>query len=204
MEVRDAGDNVIWSNGDWDPATGALDADAQTKVYEIKQGIWDSAEGECHTENDKGQEQFHFVINNCIAKDNRIPPLGFTGAQNPEMSAYDYSYPSTAPGSGRSVNFDETQYSIPVLPGTVFPVTVNATLRYQLVTREYVEFLRDQAIEHSFPAENDLCAGQPGRPFDSGPQDKSRGQYVYDLWSNPVYGRSPPVDMTSASAQVSQ
>jgi hypothetical protein len=79
---------------------------------------------------------------------------------------------------------------------------VRATLRFQVSSKEYVEFLRNQAVERGFPAENALCAGGSGRPFDVGPQAKSRGQYVLDLWNAPVYGRSPPVDLASASAVV--
>jgi hypothetical protein len=202
LEARDASNQLLWSNGAWDPATGALSVDAQTKIYEIKQGIWNATTGECVTTDAQGRERFHFVLNDCIAKDNRIPPLGFRGGADPEMAAYGYSYPATAPGSGRSVNFDVTSYSIPLAGGTQFPVSVTATLRYQVSSREYIEFLRNQAVERNFPSENALCAGGPGRPFTVGPQARSRGQYVYDLWSSSSYGRSPPVNMASGQATV--
>ena len=39
-----------------------------------------------------------------------------------------------------------------------------------------------------------------GRPGTVGPQDSSRGQFIYDLWNDPDYGRSPPEDMVSHSA----
>jgi len=42
------------------------------------------------------------------------------------------------------------------------------------------------------PAENTMCAGGPDRPFDIGPQSQSRGEYMFGLWSNPAYGKSPP------------
>jgi hypothetical protein len=48
------------------------------------------------------------------------------------------------------------------------------------------------AREHAIPAENDLCAGGPGRPFTVGPQALSRGEYMYELWNNPLHGKSPP------------
>ena len=54
---------------------------------------------------------------------------------------------------------------------------------------------------------NTLCASGPGRPFAVGPQDRSRGEYAYQLWNNavddplqPGYGKSPPELMQSASA----
>lgn len=113
VQVRDSDDTVLWSNGAWDPATGALAVDTQTKVYEIKQGIWDATAGTCKTKDVQGREAFHFVLNNCIAKDNRIPPLGFTGAADPEMAAYAYSYPTEPGDATRSVNRDVTQYAVP-------------------------------------------------------------------------------------------
>jgi hypothetical protein len=203
VEVRDGANAVVWSNGAFDPGTGALAIDAQTKIYEIKQGIWDGAEGECSTEDAQGREKFHFVLNDCIAKDNRIPPLGFTGAQDPEMASHAYSYAAAPGGGGRTVNFDVTPYTIPVPSGTTFPLSVRATLRFQVASREYMEFLRNQATERGFAAENALCAGGPGRPFDVGPQAKSRGQYAYDLWDSATYGRSPPVNMASDVVAVS-
>jgi hypothetical protein len=47
-----------------------------------------------------------------------------------------------------------------------------------------------------------MCEGGPGRPFAVGPQGLTRGAYLYGLWSNPAYGKSPPVQMRSASAVV--
>ncbi len=205
LQVRDATNALVYESGAFNPATGDLAIDSQTKVYEIKQGMWDAAAnggvGECKTKDGSGKEMFHFVLNNCVAKDNRIPPLGFTGAANPEIASYDYSYPNVPGVPGRSVNFDTTQYLFPV--GSVtYPLTVQARLQYQTASKDYIEFLKNQAVEKGFQAENDLCATAPNRPFSIGPQNKSRGQFLYDLWSNPAYGRSPPVNAGSANAQI--
>lgn len=203
VEVRDAADTVVWSNGQWDAATGVLAIDAQTKVYEIKQGIWNGTTGACETKDGQGRDMFHFVLNNCVAKDNRIPPLGFTGASNPEMASYGYSYPPEAPGSPRTVNFDRTAYTAPLPTGATGPFTVSASLHFQLASKDYIEFLRNEAVENSFAAENDLCGSAPNRPFSTGPQAKSRGQYMYDLWAAPEHGKSPPVSMGSDEVNVS-
>lgn len=198
--ARDAGNNVIWENGSWDPATGALAQDAQTKIYESKKGIWNSTSKTCVTEDAQGRAQFHFVLNDCVAKDNRIPPLGFTGGTNLETRAVGYSYPETQPGSGRQVNFDVSNYTIPLAEGFSGEISVTATLKFQISSDDYIKFLKNQSDERGFQAENTLCVGGPNRPFDVGPQGKSRGQYVFDLWNDPKYGRSPPETMVSASA----
>jgi hypothetical protein len=98
-------------------------------------------------------------------------------------------------------NVDVARYSVPIA-GVSGPLTVQARLHFQISSKEYIEFLRNQAVERGFQGENQMCAGGPGRPFDVGPQNLSRGAYLYGLWSNPAYGKSPPVLMRSASAQV--
>ena len=178
-----------------------MSQDAQTRIYEVKQGIWNAATGTCETKDSQGREAFHFVLNDCVAKDNRIPPAGFRGGDSLELRPVGQDYAETAPGSGRLRNVDTVDYAIPGL-AVGADLSVRARLVYQTASKDYVEFLRNQAVERGFPAENDLCAGEPNRPFNVGPQNRSRGQYVHDLWSNPAYGRSPPVTMAEAVAPV--
>ena len=63
-----------------------------------------------------------------------------------------------------------------------------------------------------------MCMGAADRPFTVGPQGKTRGQFIYDLWNQPSalerifadgfdgvtlptgYGKSPPELMQTASA----
>jgi len=202
VEVRDGKGEVLWRDGHWDPDTGELATSAQTRVYEIKQGIWDAEAGECRTRDSKGREAFHFVLNNCIAKDNRIPPAGFRGLDSLELRPVAHNYPETRPGSGQALNYDVIEYRVPLPAELSHPVSVTVRLHYQIASKAYVEFLRDQALERGFPAENALCADAPGRPFTVGPQHRSRGQYVHDLWSDPRYGRSPPTTMGVSSFTV--
>jgi len=201
LEVRDAGGALVYRNGSWDPASGELQRDAQTRVYEIKQGIWDAESGTCRITDAQGRASFHFALNNCVAKDNRIPPLGFTGGDDVEVAPVGATYAPVAPGSNRLRNVDVAQYSIPVA-GTSGALTVTARLHFQASSKEYIEFLRNQAVERGFEGENQMCEGGPGRPFSVGPQGLTRGAYLYGLWSNPAYGKSPPVQMRSASAVV--
>ena len=69
-----------------------------------------------------------------------------------------------APGSGILVNYDQVEYVATIPPGTPTPLTVSARLYYQTSSREYLEFLRNQAIERSIPGENLMCSGEPNRP----------------------------------------
>ncbi|HHW88631.1 MAG TPA: DUF11 domain-containing protein, partial [Chloroflexi bacterium] len=73
LNVRafDAAGRLIFESGAYDAETGILVQDAQIKVYEAKLGIDD---GSAIT------ETFHFVLNNSVLKDNRIPPRGYTVA----------------------------------------------------------------------------------------------------------------------------
>jgi hypothetical protein len=194
VQVRDAGNALIAESGAYDVATGVLTSDAQARIYETLQGVWNGAS--CNTVV-AGKLQFHFVLNDCIAKDNRIPPLGFSGAADPELQAVNASYPTIG---ARTVNYDDAPYSFVLPAGTATPVTVSAKLYYQTASKEYIEFLRDEAQSNSLPAENTLCPAVAGtdRPFTAGPQNRTRAQYLFELWNNaandtqPGYGKSPP------------
>ncbi len=195
LTARDGNDDVIFESGAYDAATGELTADAQAKIYRVEPGIWDhNGTGECDVVDGSGNPIFHFVLNNCIVVDNRIPPLGFTGGADLDTQPVGYAYPETSTGSGILVNYDVTRYDIPVPDDTPDPVTVEATLFYQTASDDYVEFLRDQAVAGSFP---DDCL-----PRSTGTPSISRGELLYDMWA--AYDRSPPVDMGSASQQIAR
>jgi len=198
VKASSATNAVVAESAAYDTATAELTMDAQAKVYETLQGIWTpGSPGECVIEV-AGKKQFHFVLNNCIRKDNRIPPLGFrpktaTDPNGDEVRPVAYSYPETSPGSGVLVNYDTTDYTFALPAGTARPIRIDARLNFQVSSKDYIEFLRDQAIAApAVPAENLLCSGAPYRPFDVGPQSQSRGEYMFGLWSNPAYGKSPP------------
>lgn len=193
IQARDAEGTIIWESGAYDAATGDLTLDNQVKVYEAKPGIWNAnGTNECDVTDAMGRPEFHFVLNNCWASDNRIPPLGFSGGEDIETRPVGYSYAETFPGSGILVNYDDTAYEIPVPFAAALPLTVEATLNYQTMSKEYVEFLLNQAIENDFP---DDCL-----PRTDGLPGMSRGELLYDIWER--YGRAAPVPMTVAAASV--
>ncbi len=210
VEVRDDDGDLIYASGAYDPTTGVLTRDADVKVYETLRGIWNRlGTGSCDHVDGSGVEEFHFVLNDCIALDNRIPPLGFTGGDDPETQPVGYTYPETSPGSGVLVNYDITSYSVALPIDAASPLTVTAELRYQTSSKEYVEFLRNEAIAQDFPdddapdGEDPECTSRsPGWSWPIGldPGERSRGEYLYWLWDN--VDRSTPYDMETRAATV--
>ena len=205
VQVHDAGGNLVAESGAYDPDTAILSNDAQARIYEVLQGIWNhDGSGHCDVADAGGDPMFHFALNDCVAKDNRIPPLGFTPATAGDPNGYEVrpvgaTYPETAPGSGSLVNYDTAAYRFNLPVGAVGPFTATARLYYQTSSREYIEFLRNEAADNAFAGENQMCSGGPGRPFVVGPENRTRGQFIYELWNNaandpiqPGYGKSPP------------
>jgi hypothetical protein len=196
VQIRDASNNLLAESGAYNTATGVLTQDTQARVYEILQGIWDSGSGSCQITDSDGNLQFHFVLNNCIAKDNRIPPLGFFGGSNLETMPVGQSFPVVG---ARMANYDNVPYNFSIPAATALPVQVSVSVYYQTASLDYIAFLAGQAQQNAFADENTLCAGDPGRPFTVGPQGRSRGLYLDQLWTNapndptqPGYGKSPP------------
>ncbi|MBK9657575.1 MAG: hypothetical protein IPO66_19910 [Rhodanobacteraceae bacterium] len=193
LKVSDGNGATVFESGAYNAATGVLTEDAQIKIYEVLQGQWNlNGNNSCDVAEPGGRKLFHFVLNNCVAKDNRIPPAGFRGGNSLELRPVGYSYPEVSPGV--LAHWDDTTYSVPVPPGTALPLTVTATLRFQIASKEYIEFLRTEAVDHNFQTENQMC----NRSSTVGPANQTRAHYMFDLWQQ--YDRSPPFNMVSDSA----
>ncbi|WP_223787618.1 hypothetical protein [Marinicella meishanensis] len=186
--ATDDGATDLFESGAYDPVTAVLTEDPQIKVYESLQGQWDEKSGTCEVEDESNNKMFHFVLNDCIYKDNRIPPLGFRGGNDITLAPVGITYPNAPQNSDYLVNYDVTRYTIPVT-GAQFPVTVTATLKYQTASKEYIDFLDAEATANSIPSENVMC----DRSWTVGPQNQSRGAFAKQLWQN--HGQSAPVDM---------
>jgi uncharacterized repeat protein (TIGR01451 family) len=129
LRAFDAEGQVIYESGAYNSATAELTEDAAIKIYEAKQGI--TPELAVLTGQLAGPS-FHFVLNNTIEKDNRIPPRGYTQVA--------YNRPGLQPVGATYLDgqyWDETGYPVP--PETV---RVAATLYYQTSSRAYIDFLR--------------------------------------------------------------
>lgn len=183
---------VQFESGAYDAATGVLVADAQERIYEAKLGVWDfNGTGQCDLVDAGGQPMFHFVLNDCVVLDNRIPPLGF--APDVETAPAGYTYPSNPALPGTLANWDDSAYAIPVPDTTTRPYVVEVRLRYQSTSKEYVEFLRDANVSTCDPFDPSCDPTLPDAR-------RNRGEKMHDLWT--AYDRAPPVDMATARAIV--
>ncbi len=158
LNVRflDSTDTLVEERGAYDPVTAVLTT-ANTKVYEAKFGI-DAAVASA-TGLPVG-ETLHFVLNNTIEFDNRIPPRGFTNAGFESVQAKPVGV-SYADGQ----HWDDTVFD--TIPCNA--VKAEVRLFYQVTSKEYAEFLRDENTTNT------------------------AGQIAYDLWE--ANGKSPPVQM---------
>jgi len=123
--------SLIYESGAYDPATGILTQDSEAVVYQIKPGI---SPGLAPVVNLPEGPSFHFVLNDTIYKDNRIPPRGFTNAAFTEIQS-----PPVGHDYEDGQYWDEADYYLP-LEATLAVVT----LYYQTTSKEYMEFLRDE------------------------------------------------------------
>ena len=196
LQVRDNNGNLLFESGAYNSTTAEL-TETGTKIYESLQGQWDANSSTCVFE-DNGNKMFHFALNNCILKDNRIPPLGFTGGNNIEIKPRNITYPPRPGFPNQLVNYDETQYSFPIPMSAQLPLTITAILKYQTASKDYIEFLDNESSTHMIPSENALC----NRSLTVGPANQSRSSFMKTLWEN--NGKSEPVDMKSTSIQITE
>ena len=131
VKFYDASMALVGESAAYDAETGALDHDLEAKIYEIKPGLDDVTAPLVGV--DPGPS-FHFVLNNAVFKDNRIPPRGFANAAYLAFGGSHVGY-SYADGQ----YWDDTYYTVP--PGAA---SAEVTLYYQSTSKEFMEFLRDE------------------------------------------------------------
>ena len=129
LKAYDGNNNLTYESGAYDPATGLLTEDSDIKIYEAKQGLTPELATSLGL---SAGESFHFVLNNTVIKDNRIPPRGYSQAN--------FDQPGLRPVGATYLNgqyWDETVYTVPATTERVI-----ATLYYQTSSKEYIDFLR--------------------------------------------------------------
>ena len=124
---------LVGESGAYDFESGMLSHDAQAKIYEAKPGLDEVTAPLVGVE---PGPSFHFVLNNKIFKDNRIPPRGFT---NDAFAGFGGSPVGHAYADGQY--WDDTHYAIPAQATSAVVI-----LYYQSTSKEYIEFLRDENI----------------------------------------------------------
>jgi plastocyanin len=152
VRARDAAGNIVYHSGAYDGASGILTRDPDAVVYEKHLGLspaWAAQLGLAPG------PSFHFVLNDSVYKDNRIPPLGYTLAAFQSFGGAPVDDTRPAPRYPDGQNWDLSQYMIPKSARSVF-----VGLWYQSTSKEYVEFLRDEN------------------------QTNDAGQRLYDLWAS--------------------
>lgn len=128
MQAFDGANQIVYESGAYDFITGQLNRDADVKVYEVKQGMTPELVALLLL---PAGESFHFVLNNMVVKDNRIPPRG--------VQQLDYDRPGLRPvgvGYADGQNWDETTFRVPASTERVL-----VTLYYQTASKEYIDFL---------------------------------------------------------------
>jgi hypothetical protein len=138
LNVRgyDEGDALVYESGAYDASTGVLSHDDDAKIYEIKLGVSERLSPIIGLD---AEPSFHFVLNDTVYLDNRIPPRGFTNATftNIQSPPVGYAYPD-------GQYWDESTFAMPTAVRFV-----EVTLFYQTTSKEYVEFLRDANTTNS-------------------------------------------------------
>ncbi len=123
--------NLIGESGAYNQNTGVLTHDTEAKIYAVHPGI------DANITNIVGLAagpSLHFVLNNKIYEDNRIPPRGFSNATFAAFGGAPVGH-SYADGQ----HWDRTPYTVPL--GTA---RAEVRLFYQSTSKEFIEFLRDK------------------------------------------------------------
>jgi hypothetical protein len=128
------GATPVFTSGLMAGVVGPLIDDPYLKKYEIKLGLSD-AHAQAIGRPEIAGEGFHFILNNQVFGDNRIPPRGFTNA------AF-----ATRDMQPVGANYADEQY----WDTTYYPIhpeadSISVRLMYQTATTEYLDFLASEA-----------------------------------------------------------
>jgi hypothetical protein len=146
----DQEDTLLTEHGGYDDSTGVLSKE-DTMVYEVHPGIGTNLASVLGVE---PGPSLHFVLNNQVYEDNRIPPRGFT---NSEFESFGGAPVGHHYDDGQ--HWDETYFEIPSES-----VRADVALYYQSTSKEFIEFLYTNNVTdangtnvYNMWVENDRC-----------------------------------------------
>jgi hypothetical protein len=128
------GPTPVFTSGLMAGVIGPLIKDPHLKSYEIKLGLTD-AHAQTIERPEIAGEGFHFILNNKVFQDNRIPPRGFL---NSAYVTRDMQPVGATYADGQY--WDTTYY--PIHPEAD---SISVRLMYQTATSEYLDFLASEA-----------------------------------------------------------
>jgi len=136
VRAYDALGQMVFESGEYNATTGVLHHDEQAVVYEIHGGLSPALALALGLPTGPS---FHFVLNDTVYHDNRIPPRGFTNAAFQTIQS-----PPVGHAYADGQHWDEAGYNLPAEAESA-----HVTLYYQTTSKEYVEFLRDANTTNS-------------------------------------------------------
>lgn len=130
VQLSDDEGGLVREFGRYEMLTASLHTD-DTKVYQAKLGL--DASVAAMTGLPPG-ESFHFILNNVVVSDNRIPPRGFTNEafQSVQAAPVGASYADEQ-------HWDDTRFRL-----QASATTATVRLFYQSASKEFITFLRDE------------------------------------------------------------
>jgi len=123
--------SLLGESGAYNPTNGVLTRDLQARIYEVHPGLDTNISGLLGL---APEPTLHFVLNNKVYEDNRIPPRGFTNAT---FAAFGGAPVGHHYNDGQY--WDDTLYTLPA-----GATRAEVKLYYQSTSKEFIEFLRDE------------------------------------------------------------
>ncbi len=160
--VQDSRGRVVLHSGSYDSEAGQRAWDAQLRTYEVALAA-------------RGVEGFHFVLQNEVVEDTRIPPRGFRPTADTIPVGRSYENQGTEQDPVLA-HWDTAPYTAQLSDAFEAPFVIRARMWYQTASRQYVEFLRDE-----------------NRTDDA-------GERMFELWLE--HGKSSPVLMAETELEV--
>jgi hypothetical protein len=168
VAVVDADGDVAPNGSGFLDATGHLIHDDDVRTYESELGV--------RQPDGTALSSFHFVMNDTVLLDTRIPPAGFVPPDDADITPVGRDY---SDGMGGYRDYDEASFTVPACGDGNLSLRVR--LRYQSTTAEYIEFLASESPPSLDPA-------MMGRSW---------GEVVEEAWR--THGGNQPVDMAEVT-----